>query len=130
MGEVETPFSEPRDGFLYLEQLILWLAREDGLLNSEDAETRWDEALKRVIEALVAGALIAEGADPQGIYAEIPHGAWPLASSRSEAGRAHFSPTAGMTSGGVLEAGAQRWIGIRVRKTSFVARWGEPPSID
>jgi hypothetical protein len=138
MSEIVSPFSEPRDGFLFLGQLVLWRASMGGALNSEQAAEQWDEAEREVVSELGRGALNAEGANGRGEYVLIPPGKWPLASSRWEPGRPTitYPDRIGNTLGGTLEVGPERWEGIRVRKReaarfrTTASRVGAKPKYD
>jgi hypothetical protein len=130
MPEIVSPFSEPRDGFLYLGQVILWLASEGGVLDTDAAAARWEQSEQVVFDALASGVLVAEGADAGGVYCELPHGVWALASSRYDSARPSISypdKTVGETFGGTLKASMGEWTGIRIRKAYIAARWGNVP---
>jgi hypothetical protein len=125
----DSPYSEPRDGYLFLGQAVLWVATEGGRLDREEAITRFDFAEQRVFEQLGRGALVAEGVDREGKYVPISSGNWPLASSDYEPGRptVTYPDRIGGDLSGTLEIGRERWVGIRVQKADVARLWQFDP---
>jgi hypothetical protein len=124
-----SPYSEPRDGYLFLGEALRWIATQGGRLDSAEAPARWEEAEQELFSRLGGGALIAEGANNEGEYVPISAGLWPLASSGYEPNRPTvvYPDRIGGTFGGTLEAGLERREGIRVRKVDVARFWPFSP---
>jgi hypothetical protein len=120
-----SPYSEPRDGHLFLGETLRWIATQGGCLESDEAAAHWEDAEQELFTRLGTGALVAEGANKQGEYVPIRAGLWPLASSDYEPDRPTvvYPDRIGGTFGGTLQVGSERWEGVRVRKIDVERFW-------
>jgi hypothetical protein len=111
--------------FMYLGEVIQWIACRGAEMSSEEIANKWDIAERELFDLLATGAIAAQGfLAPYSIqvYEDLPSGIWTMMNKGQS--NLTFSPlddSIQRHDGGSINVGPNRWDGVRL-PTAFVLK--------